>query len=167
MARLFLALWPDAPLRHQLVQWQNGWRWPRSATPTRTERLHVTLHFLGEVEQAALPHLAASLEVPCEPFELRFGHNALWHSGLAVLEPLATPPELIALHARLSAAVTGAGLAVDSRPYRPHVTLARRAGKALIDTVGPPITWQVSGYALVQSTPEEGYIVLAQWPGRP
>lgn len=165
MARLFLALWPNAALRHQLAHWQDGWRWPRSATPTRMDRLHVTLHFLGEVDDAVTDHLVAALDVPCEPFDLRLGRNALWHHGLAVLEPLGVPPQLAALHARLSAAVAAAGLAVDSRPYRPHVTLARRAEKALVETDGPPIAWPVSGYALVQST-VEGYAVLARWPSR-
>lgn len=163
MARLFLALWPDDQLRHQLAQWRDGWDWPKPATPVKTERLHVTLHFLGEVERDRLPALMAALHVPYEPFSLQFGRNEKWHRGLAVLEPVTVPAALTALHAALSGALTDAGLTVEARPYRPHVTLARRADKAAPRTSGPAIDWQVDSYALMESTPQEGYTVLREW----
>jgi 2'-5' RNA ligase len=151
-ARLFLALWPDDALRAAMAQQRDAWQWPRGATPVPDERLHVTLHFLGNVDAAQLPQLAEALALSFSPFTLAFGRHALWHAGIAVLEPLAVPPALTALHAQLGDIVRGAGLRTDERAYRPHVTLARRAGKASVPAIFDwQLDWQTSSYALVQS----------------
>lgn len=56
-ARLFLALWPDPAVRHQLRAARDAWQWPRGATPVHADKLHLTLHFLGDVPGARLPEL--------------------------------------------------------------------------------------------------------------
>lgn len=160
-ARLFLTLWPDAALRPGLAAWRDGWTWPKAASPVRTERLHVTLHFLGEVASCRLPEVADALRVPFTPFTLHFGRNTLWPRGIAILEPDTVPPALLALHAALAQAMTPLGLAPDQRPYRPHVTLARRAGNAIKVSDGPPLAWHVDRYALVRS--DQGYAVLREY----
>lgn len=151
-ARVFIALWPGAGVRAALGQWRDGGAWPTSASPVRTGQLHVTLHFLGNVPRARLPELVQGLDVRFAPFELGFGHAELWHGGIAVLAPDAVPAPLLALHGALGAALDRLGLAPEARPYRPHVTLARRAGANLAPITGPPIRWQVDGYALMEST---------------
>lgn len=165
--RLFIALLPDQAVREGLAAWRDGWTWPRSATPVKTEQLHVTLHFLGDVERTRVPDLAAALRVPFTPFALRFVRAALWPHGIAVLEPEAVPAELLALHGLLSTVVGEFGLPLDSRPYKPHVTLARRAGSATQPADGRPTAWQVDHYALMASTlgPDGGYTVLKAYPG--
>lgn len=165
--RLFIALLPDQAVRQGLAAWRDGWTWPRSATPVKTERLHVTLHFLGDVERSRVPELAQALRVPFTPFALRFVGAALWPHGIAVLEPEAVPAELLALHAALSGVVRECGLPVDSRPYTPHVTLARRVSGATLPADGRPTAWQVDHYALMASTlgPDGGYSVLKSYPG--
>jgi hypothetical protein len=97
----------------------------------------VTLHFLGNVPGARLPELLDGLAVPFAPFELRFGCAELWHNGIAVLAPHEVPKELLALHEALSGArLPGVGLQPEARAYRPHVTMARRAGGAEVPQVG-------------------------------
>ena len=149
--RLFLALWPEPPVRHLLMQWRDAWNWPKGASPVHPDKLHVTLHFLGAMPSKRLPELIEGFAVPFEPFRLEFGRAALWHSGIAVLEPLAQPPELLALHTRLSDALLALGMQPEARPYRPHVTMARRAGNAAPPQDRPPLGWDVAGYALVES----------------
>lgn len=161
MARLFLALWPDDEVRRALTAWRDGWHWPRSASPVHADRLHVTLHFLGEVDDTRSAALAEALRVPFEPFALRFGRNVLWPYGIAVLEPDTVPAPLLALHARLGEALTRHGVALDTRAYKPHVTLARRARTASIASDAPALCWQVERYALMQS--EKGYRTLASY----
>ncbi|HEX8611029.1 MAG TPA: RNA 2',3'-cyclic phosphodiesterase [Telluria sp.] len=160
-ARLFLALWPGAAVRGELAAWRDGWTWPKTASPVRTERLHVTLHFLGDVASERLPELVDGLRVPFTPFTLDFGRNALWPRGIAVLEPDPVPPALLALHASLARAMAPLALAPDERLYRPHVTLARRAGNARIINDGPPLAWHIDRYALVRS--DQGYTVLQDY----
>ena len=150
-ARLFLALWPDEDVRAQLVRWRDAWDWPRSASPVADGKLHLTLNFLGDVDEARMPELVAAFRVPFTPFDIEIGNPAVWHRSIAVLEPLAVPPELVDLHARLNEQVALLGLPVEERSYRPHVTMARRAGHATPPAGGPPILWHADGYALVQS----------------
>ena len=149
--RLFLALWPDAAVRDQLRARRNAWTWPRGAAPVATDKLHLTLHFLGDQPADVLPALLDGLAVPFTPFALQVGPAQLWHNGIAVLAPQAVPQPLLDLHARLAQALVALGLELEARAYRPHVTMARRAGGATVPTDGPVIDWQVDGYALVES----------------
>lgn len=154
--RMFVALWPGQAVREALRQWRNGVAWPPSASPVGTKQLHVTLHFLGSVTRERIPELAQGLDVRIDPFELEFGHREVWHGGVAVLAPDLVPAPLLALHASLGDALVRMGLTPEARPYRPHVTLARRAG-SLVETIqGPPIHWQIDGYALMQSKVGDG-----------
>jgi RNA 2',3'-cyclic 3'-phosphodiesterase len=162
--RLFLALWPDDAVRDALRAARDAWAWPRGATPVATPRLHLTLHFLGSVPADRLPGLRAAFAVPFAPFDLRLGRPELWHGGIAVLAPHAVPPELLALHARLSAALEALGLEPEARAYRPHVTMARRAHGVALPPAGPDIAWRADRYALVASRPGEGYVVLQAYP---
>ena len=149
--RLFLALWPDPGLRHLLKERRDAWAWPKSASPVHADKLHVTLHFLGGLPGERLPELLQGFAVPFEPFRLELNRAALWHNGIAVLEPERAPPELLALHARLSSALVALGLPPEARSYRPHVTMARRAGGATLPPDGPPLVWDARGYSLVES----------------
>jgi RNA 2',3'-cyclic 3'-phosphodiesterase len=163
--RLFLALWPDDAVRDQLRAWRDAWTWPRGATPVHTAKLHVTLHFLGNVPSDRLPALLDGFAVPFTPFELRLGVPALWHNGIAVLAPHDPPQGLLDLHASLSQVLPGLGLQPEARAYRPHVTMARRAGGAAVPQDGPAIAWRVDRYALVESRPGDGgaYTVLRDY----
>jgi 2'-5' RNA ligase len=167
-ARLFVALWPDGAVREALREWRDGGAWPKSASPARTEQLHVTLHFLGSFPRVRLPELVSGIGVRFESFELDFGHPELWHGGIAVLAPDAVPEPLLALHGALGAALERLGLPLEARPYRPHVTLARRAGPVLAPVQGPPIRWRVESYALMESKvgASAEYCVLQSYPAR-
>jgi RNA 2',3'-cyclic 3'-phosphodiesterase len=169
MARLFIALWPDSAVRHELAAWRDGWRWPRSATPVRTERLHMTLHFIGEVERERVPELADALQLPFDGFTLKFGRAVLWPHGVAVLEPNDVPAPLVELHAGLGAVLKRLGLPVDARPFRPHVTLARRAAGTTPAATGPAIAWEIDRYVLMESTlgVDGGYTAVRQYQARP
>lgn len=93
--------------------------------------LHVTLHFLGTFETArarsALAHVRAGcfdlvLTVP-GTFGARGKRTILWYG-------VGTSPELLALHAAVGQALATAGYIPESRPYFPHITLARLGAPA-------------------------------------
>ncbi len=166
-ARLFLALVPGGPVRAELSAHTQAWRWNDGAQRYAPPDWHVTLHFIGLVPRSRLDELRAGLSQPFTPFELRFGEPALWPHGLAVLLPMATPPALQVLHDRLGAQLRRLGLRTDERPYRPHLTLARRAEQAVLPA--PPAGgWMVRGYVLMESTgrPEARYRVLQRFDDR-
>ena len=87
-ARLFIGLWPDPAMRDALAAWGEQWQWNAGAKRVRAERLHLTLHFLGDVPRTLLPALKPALEVPVAPFSLSLGRAAVWRGGIAVLESL-------------------------------------------------------------------------------
>jgi len=125
--RLFVAIELPKPV---------GWRLgqlvaepPRGVRPVRPDRLHLTLHFLGDVAKPTQATLAAALAlVAREPFTIamsgtgvfppRGRPTVLW-AGVADSAPLA------ALHAAIGTAVESSGIRIERRPYVPHVTLAR------------------------------------------
>jgi 2'-5' RNA ligase len=160
--RLFLALWPGPGVRNSLREWRDGWKWPKTASPVRTEQLHLTLHFLGNIPTSRVPELVEGLSVPFSPFDLRFGHPVLWPHSVAVLEPNAVPQRLLQLHASLGDALHRLDLPTEAREFRPHVTLARRAGSAEPPAHGRPLRWRVRGYVLVESRPG-GYRVIQRY----
>ncbi len=148
--RLFLALWPDDTVRARLADAQRAWRWPPRAALVPPQRLHLTLHFLGEVGEPETQALVARLP-PAETFTLRLARADCWPQGVAVLEAGEPPPELLRLHAALADTLHGLGLRVEARRFRPHVTLARHAQGAQAPELPEAIEWPVRGYALVRS----------------
>lgn len=150
-ARLFIALLPDDFVRDRLVECRDAWTWPRSATPVSPAKLHMTLHFLGDVAVDRLPALQDALEVSFDPFTLMLSQATLWPHGIAVLEPETVPAALTALHEATATVLRRIGLPVDTRPHRPHVTLARRAAGANLMRQADPVSWHVASYALMSS----------------
>lgn len=132
--RCFIALALPDDLRQALAGLQGEFAAPqrdlRLSLP-RADSLHLTLAFLGDVDEAIIPALHEAL-CPAiaahEPFSLVL-------RGCGGFPDLARPrviwagverhPRLLALHADLATALRSAGLAPDSRPYAPHLTLAR------------------------------------------
>jgi 2'-5' RNA ligase len=163
-ARLFLGLWPTPPVRSGLLGWRDACTWTPGAKVVAAERLHVTLHFIGAVPRSEIDRVRTGLAMPAPPFELRFGRPEMWPHGLAVLAPLEVPEALAALHARLGAALQRLALPVESRPFRPHVTLARRAAGTRLVEAADDVCWAVDNWSLIESRPGGGgYQVLETW----
>ena len=126
MVRLFVALRPPRPIRERLFNLMDGIpgaRWQDD------EQLHLTLRFIGEVEERTGEDLAAalgSISAPVPTAALggvgRFGDRrrggALW----AGVEP---HDALASLHRKVDQACIRAGLTPEGRAYLPHITIAR------------------------------------------
>jgi len=163
--RLFIGLLPDPGTRAALVEHQRRWYWPRGSRPTRPAGLHLTLHFLDEVdvihERALRDVLAAEQTVP---FDLVLRTPQCW-SGIAVLRP--DPNSVLDdLHERIAARLVDADLMPPRGAWKPHVTLARDAQHcAPPPEAAAPIVWPVIDFALVWSrrTPPIGHEVLERY----
>jgi RNA 2',3'-cyclic 3'-phosphodiesterase len=160
--RLFIGLWPPPAAHAALLAHADTWSWPAAARRTRPERLHVTLHFLGEVAGEHLPALRQGLAVAWSGCELVLDRPLVWPGGIAVLEASEVPGPLAGLHEALADRLRGLDMPVEARRYRPHVTLARKAAGARPPASFAPLRWQAgTGYALVQSLPGgRGYETL-------
>ena len=164
-ARLFTALWADASVRAQLVALRDAWRWPSGARPVADDNLHATLHFIGSFRRDRLEALRQALgSVVIEPLHLDLAGTEVWRGGIAVAL-LAAEPRVLALQARLGAALAGLGVTIDPRPYQPHVTLARKAARAQPPEALPELEWRANGFALVESRGDgrSAYEVVAAW----
>ena len=176
--RLFIAIDLPKPVCWQLGQLVADA--PRGVRPVRPAQLHLTLHFLGDVEDETCPALQEAIAcVRHEPFAIEIrgtgvfpprGRPTVLWAGVADSAPLT------ALHAALAAAIESCGLPVEHRPYVPHVTLARltpavpRAwiGRFLADTVGlEPAAIPVDRFQLYHSRKLDGateHTVEASFP---
>lgn len=165
MKRLFFALWPDQHTRRQCHNLALGMR--GFGTPVAAHNLHVTLVFLGPVDaiqQQAM--ISAAGRIGIEPICLAFDRLDFWK------KPAVVCLRAQRIDAMLSTWVDGltrtarqSGIAVDERPYTPHVTLLRKA-KALPLAEFQPITWRAAGFCLLESCSTPAgveYRVLARW----
>jgi len=129
--RLFVGIPLSAPVRAELERAVarlkpnlSGWRW------SDPESWHITLQFLGSTEahqfSRLIPQLRAirSAKVP-----VRLGSLGVFdRSGVFFVDvPIST--ELTHLQHKVTMATAPCGFAAESRPYRPHITLARLEGK--------------------------------------
>ncbi len=125
MIRLFIALAAPKPVALWLQRLQDGALAERWSPP---ENLHLTLRFVGEISERQADDLDAELEtIDGAPFDVRLrGVGAFESRGLARSLWVGVEPSepLLVLQKRCESATRRAGLAPETRGWRPHVTLA-------------------------------------------
>jgi len=166
-SRLFFALWPDDQTRQKLVRLNQAIE-AKGFRPVQPCNVHVTLAFLGYVDTASellIKHSATGISA--KPFVLTFDQLSFWSSPkILCLTCSHTSDEVERLVATLNKDVASCGLQTDTRPYQPHITLARHA-QYLPDITFEPIIWRAEAFCLVESCSEPGgvsYKVKQQWP---
>jgi 2'-5' RNA ligase len=113
--------------------------------------LHATLHFIGAVERDRIEALWAALaRVPARPVCLTARALAIWNGATVVLE-LQGDGALAELHADTGAALRACGIVPETRPFSPHVTLARGASGLELPAAPDELAWRATGFALVES----------------
>ncbi len=162
MKRLFFALWPDPATRQRLQQLTGTLRLP-AAKRIRPENLHVTLVFLGNVDELLLPAIEEQVKGISAPgFTLLFDRLEYWRRPGIVCLTCKPVPAAEQLVQELSAVCTGLGMTLDDREFRAHVTLARHVrGKP--EVAMEPLPWSARALVLVESQtrPEGGqYTIL-------
>jgi 2'-5' RNA ligase len=151
--RLFFALWPDSALRQALSGRVEDITASIEGKPQRPDQWHVTLEFLGQVPRERQPALrAAAARVSRPSMAIEFDRVEHWRKPQVVcLVASRVPAELATLVAQLRAALVAEGFATDLRPFRPHLTLARKVRSAADSLLDPPFVWRSGGFALVRS----------------
>lgn len=162
--RLFFALWPPPDVRDAVLQ-DAGHAWGRSVPP---ERLHLTLVFLGPVSDATRACVEARLAgLRISPFSLELDHTGWWpRPRVSWAAPSQTPKALVDLVEGLRSACRKCELKTENRPYRAHLTLARKVNKAPPSRKFDPIVWPVDAFTLVESRTLPGgaeYRILNTW----
>ncbi len=170
---LFFALFPDAAATTRIGGLTRHLRdkYALTARPHAAERLHVSLHGIGEYpsfpKDIAARAVEAAAAVALPPFEIAFD-RVMSFSGKPGQLPLVLRGNgaagVTALQNALGSALAKTGL--GARQSAPHLTLlydARRIDEQPID----PIGWIVREFVLVHSLlGQTSYIPLGKWPLR-
>jgi 2'-5' RNA ligase len=158
-ARVFFALWPDAAARTEFAQATRKAVRSCGGRPVPAHNLHATLVFLGSVvvtRLAQLSDLAGGIarSKAVAPFELEFERLEYWRKPRVLTATAAASAGVAAAGALARAlleATLGAGFDPDSRPFRPHVTLARKVGNLTRVPEMQPVRLAFNSFALVES----------------
>lgn len=111
------------PLQDQFPETRMRW--------VRPENLHLTLRFLGQLELERIPILAQQLKAELSNaarFSFRLTPPFVFPSASrprVIALGLEPPEPLERLAQAVERAVCAAGLPAETRPFRPHITLAR------------------------------------------
>jgi len=126
LMRLFTAIELPDDVKRELARLRvdiPGARW------VPVDQIHLTLAFLGEVEEAAIERLTEKLaRIQAPEFQLRFSGTGCFpdHSRPRVLwVGLELEPRLKKLAAQVREAVLACGIPQEERFFSPHITLAR------------------------------------------
>jgi 2'-5' RNA ligase len=178
--RLFFALWPDEAQRAVLMEACGETVRQCGARPVPAANLHVTLTFLGSVPEPRLADLsdlalrtAATFPQPATPLGIVLQGFEYWEKPqiLAVLErgeqaQLSATSGAGQLARTLATTSVAAGFSPDLKPFRAHVTVARKVARAPHLGEMRDVRWRFDSFALLESrTLPEGplYSVLGSY----
>lgn len=134
--RCFIAVDLSSSAKDLLIRWvRDNERLIRDVRWCAVEQMHVTLHFLGELDKNALYRvsaivIAAAGEVAPFPLTLTgVGAFPSLRSPRVLWAGLADPADACAKFvAATRPSISELGIALDDRTFKPHVTLARTRG---------------------------------------
>jgi 2'-5' RNA ligase len=171
--RLFFALWPSQAQRDALAQAVAPSLQSCGGRAVPTHNLHVTLAFLGSVPEGRVAELdriasrvAAALPPDASSWSVSFERLEHWarpeilvalgseerdgvHFGADAREAQPASPPALAL--RLKDETAAAGFSPDLKPFRAHVTVARKVAPALAAHAIGAVQWRFDAFALVES----------------
>ena len=167
--RLFFALWPDDAVRAALARWTRELHALCGGRPTRPENLHVTLAFLGSVEEAQVAEVERTADsVVLRPVSLVLDGPGYWkHNRIVWAGASTVPSELEALVSDLRGALVKSQIRFDAKSFVSHVTLLRDAREPKGMPALDPIPWKIDGFSLVESVAlprGSRYEVRRSWP---
>lgn len=166
--RIFIALDIPAEIRAGLTSYMER---ARALAPearwARVEGLHVTLKFIGHVDDAAVEKIKAALTpIKAAPFEVKFAGVGFFpnpNAGRVFWAGVDGGDSLPKLASTIDAAMEKLGIARETKPYHPHLTLARtssrplRGLKPLLEEPPPQFgTMTAREFFLYQSQPQKG-----------
>jgi RNA 2',3'-cyclic 3'-phosphodiesterase len=170
---MFVAAWPDAETKERLARLDLDGE--KGLRPVGPDRWHVTLRFLGEVDDALVPGLSDALRTAAAasgPVRCRLGPATAWFTGVRVLQLPAAGLDALAAVVREATLPLVPAAAPDEPPFNGHLTLARAKGRRRAAPVaralaGIPFdaSFVVDHVDLVGSTPTPNghlYATLAQ-----
>lgn len=165
--RLFFALLPDSQAQQAIssVIQQIPDMGLRFYSQTN---LHQTLVFIGQCEQSQREAIIADcLSISLPPITMQFETLAFWDKPKVLcLTAKHQSHALQQLVHSLQNVVQKHGITLEQRPYRPHITIARKA-KHTTELSFTPIAFEANEFVLMRSVSTENgpiYEAIYRWP---
>ena len=153
--RVFFAIWPDDGASRALDALAQRVARDAQGRATPSERLHLTVAFLGNVPTVAVEPLIAlgrTIAGRAPRFTLTLDRvGAFRDAGIAWVGASVPPTALLSLASELKLALGSAGFRIDERNFKAHVTLARRCERRPRVADPPVISWPVEAMSLMAS----------------
>jgi len=177
MPRLFTAIEVPKEIGTMLSMLRGGVHGARWITP---ENYHITLRFIGDVDERTANEVAGMLDFVERP-AFNVSLTGLDQFGgkkpRAIFAAVQQSPALIELQAELERMMQRIGLPAEGRRFTPHVTLARLRDASVIEVADylatrggfRPMSFPVNRFVLFSSRASQGggpYIVEADYPLR-
>lgn len=128
MPRLFIAIDPPEQLRQIIKSICHGL--PTETRWTPSEQLHLTLRFIGDVDdRLALLIMRCLADLPVMPFLLQIngiGHFPIGRQPKILWAGVAENPDLMQLQSLIEGCLVKLGLAPENRRFHTHVTCNHR-----------------------------------------
>ena len=163
--RLFAALPLSPPAIERLTALRLRWSRPgdglRWSTP---EQWHITVQFFGELSVDQAARVAAECaKAPLPATEIALEELGMFGAKGILYVLVRASASLQQLHEQISRTAKHCGVASPSRPFRPHITLARAKGQTgqralqhlstpALPPFGPALRWNSGTCLLLQST---------------
>jgi 2'-5' RNA ligase len=175
MPRIFTGLEIPPEVAQSLSAFRGGLPGARWIDP---ENYHLTLRFIGDVDEAVAIEVESLLQtVRRPPLDLHFSGLAPFggRRPRAVVAILAPTPGLMELQADHERLLRRVGLEPEARKFTPHVTLARlrdSSSRQVADYLSmraliAPLPFRVSQFVLFSSRASVGggpYLIEAEYP---
>ena len=137
--------------------------------PTTPVTLHMTLVYAGNVPEIRVHEIVAvgdAIRLP--PFDFPIDVAGCFSSAkVAWLGSTATPMTLRTLQRQLQQGVLAADFDIDTRAFRPHITVARNIDQDFDPEVITTVDWPVEEFCLMHAISdgtEMRYQPLKVWP---
>jgi 2'-5' RNA ligase len=162
MLRLFFALQPTLEQNSALTTHVAPLVAQLEARAVPAENLHATLCFIGAIEEERVDALrAAAASIRGRPVRLRFDALEYWETPKILCATSSRDSSAASeLAIALGEAAVAAGFAPDIKPFRAHLTLARKIASAQVATVPlplplvPPMVMSADKFVLMSSRRE-------------
>lgn len=172
---LFFALQPDVNAIAQLNEVAAALRvqHPLSARFISADRLHVTLHFVGdfsEITQAQLDGAhAAAAAIKLPAFDVSFDKVLSFQSAKAerplVLTSTSAMTALQLFRYELGDQLRRRGIKAEKAKFTPHITLSYDEYALDEQVLATPIKWAAHEFVLIKSfVGKSRYEILGRWP---
>lgn len=159
--RLFIAALLPEYIKRRISDYINGLKPDIEGVKwEKPDKLHVTLKFLGEVDDSKLPQIRNTIESlyrKQSPFKMnitRFGGFPGLRNPRVLFVGLSENEELSKLHAEIQEQLSTLGFQRDERRFVPHVTIGRVKKKFVIkDTLPLPekTAFEISKIGVIKS----------------